>query len=56
MPRRSCLDMYEQFRKEYELTHRHRRPATLGLRASTYALLRVLDELRREDGPSAAGA
>jgi hypothetical protein len=27
-----------------------------GIRANTEGLLRVLDELRREDGPSAAGA
>jgi DNA repair exonuclease SbcCD ATPase subunit len=27
-----------------------------GVRANTHGLLRVLDELRREDGPSAAGA
>jgi len=27
-----------------------------GIRANTEGLLRILDELRREDGPSAAGA
>jgi len=27
-----------------------------GIRANTQSLLRVLDEMRRDDGPSAAGA
>jgi hypothetical protein len=53
--------MYDEFRKEYEQAHGGKRQADSddsrrALRASTYALLRVLDELRREDGPSAAGA
>jgi hypothetical protein len=48
--------MYEQFCKDYERIHPHRRPETQALRASTYAFLRVLDELRPEDRPGAAGA
>jgi 5-formyltetrahydrofolate cyclo-ligase len=50
--RQVTREMLQELRdhREFLIDIRH------GIRANTEGLLRVLDELRREDGPSAAGA
>jgi hypothetical protein len=58
MPRKSCIEMYEEFVKEHEKTREAFRAEVHAQRhaGEHLGLLHVLAELRRENGDEPAGA